>query len=220
MEIDNQQLGLILESLNKISSSLDNPLLVWLQFISILLLLITVYFLWKAIIETRKDRYLNHLPLLKIIVMDRRKNKRNIEYYKNNPAVQFENQEEYIKKHTEHFYISYQNIGKNAGIAFVKSVTLWEGNTKPEKKILLEGHYKNVLFPEEKEEIFYWDVNPPEGITMDMFPIKIEIIYQDIWKHNIKYTGTIKKQIAGESLPFLGIQDYISHQYEFDGKLK
>lgn len=220
MEIDNQQLVLILESLNKIHNGLNNPLFIWLQFISILLLLITVYFLWKAIIETRKDRYLNHLPLLKITAIDRRKNKRSIEYYKNNPAVQFKNPEEHIKKHTEHFYISYCNTGKNAGLAFIKSVTLWIGNVEPIKKILLNGHYKDVLFPEEKDEIFYWDVNPPKGITMAMFPIKIEIIYQDIWKHDIKYTGTIRKQIAGEPLPFLGIQDYISHQYEFDQKLK
>ena len=60
MEIDNQQLVLILELLNKISNGLNNSSFIWLQFISIVLLLIAVYFSWKAIIETRKDRYLNH----------------------------------------------------------------------------------------------------------------------------------------------------------------
>jgi len=189
--------------------------------ISAILMLGTVYYSSKVVKESKKDRYINFLPFIKVTEMKRRKNEKDYEYYADNPPVQFKEWEVYVKKHPEHFYISYEIVDKNKSMAFIKSVILYVGNgANIYREIKLEGHYEKVLFPGEQDDIFYWDVNSPEDIDSAMFPKEVKIVYEDMWGHTITYVGKDDCQISGETLPFLGLKNYISHFYEFDKKIK
>ncbi len=165
--------------------------------------------------EARKQRYLENLPIIKLLRMEKRKNKKSPLDYMGDPGVQTKELKETIKKHTEHYAIEYENVGK--GIAFIKSVTLWVGNPQPDHKLdLNEWSYKKTLYSREKDEVIYPDTTSP----LDVFPKKIEIVYEDMLNHEIIYRAVKRSQTVAESLPFLGIRDYIEHTYDYPESLK
>lgn len=189
-----------------------------LSSIAIPISFIALWLSWQAIKETRKDRYLNQIPRLRVFEMSRKQNEKTAEWYRLNSPQEFERNRDYIEKNKEHFYILYKNEG--LGIASVKSIILWVGNPGLDKKIELDAiHFKKTLFYRDEDEVAYWDATSPEGINLLMYPQKVEIIYYDRWKHKILYVATRRGEVVKESLPYLGIKDYIDHRYTLDERL-
>lgn len=231
--LNKEQLDPILRVLQHIDGGINDYRLLVIQIVSTLALLVTTFFTFlsaraaqksaqlgkEAIEETRKERYIGSMPIIRVIAMERRKNKRGPEYYLKNPGAQTPESQAYAKKHTEHHAVEYENIGK--GLANVSRVQLWVGNSLPDYEIsLIKYHYKSVLYSKEKDEIAHSNVFEPEAINIDKFPQKVRIVYKDIWGHEIIYTATKKTKIASCSFPFVGLEEYIEHAYEYPSELK
>lgn len=206
---------------------LNNPWIIGAQIASPILLLATVVVAIISIrvgrAESQKDRAISKLPYLRVVDMGRRKNPKSPEWYKERRFFQDPKSKEHIKEHKEHFYIVLQNAGKDAGMAFISSVKMWFGNspTRISEEVDFEPvHFKDTLFPGEKDEIIHYNVHPPEGVKLLMLPQKVEVVYEDIWHNTITYTAVRRYQVAKESLPFYGLKDYFGHHYELDKNLQ
>ena len=222
------------DAIHSVLSGLNNPALFWLNLSSIGVLLITAIFSLKAaraseksaklaeeaIRENRKEGYLENMPIVKTTLMDRGKNERTQEYYANDPAAQDEGSRETVRRHTEHQLYQYENIGKS--IANVELVELWVGNSLADryKLDINDQFHKKVLYAGEKDEIAYGNVYDPEEIKVEKFPVQIRITYNDIWGHKIIYTASKRGKLSPRFLPFVGIDEYIEHKYEYPLELK
>ena len=215
-------------------SGLSSPALFWLNLSSIGVLLIAAIFSLKAaraseksaqlaeeaMRNSRKEGYLENMPIIKATMMSRKKNERSPEYYANDSAAQSEELKEIVRKHTEHQLYQYENIGRS--IANIELVELWVGNALADRyKLEINDQYhKKVLYAGEKDEIAYGSVYDPEEIKIDKFPVQIRVTYSDVWGHTIVYTASKRGKLAPQSLPFVGIEEYIEHKYEYPSELR
>lgn len=222
------------DAIYSVLSSLNNSALFWLNLSSVGVLLVTAIFSLKsaraseksaklaeeAIRENRKEGYLENMPIIKATLMARRKNERSQGYYASDPAAQDERSRETVRRHTEHQLYQYENIGKS--IANIELVELWVGNALADRyKLEINDQYhKKVLYAGEKDEIAYGSIYDPEEVRADKFPVQIRITYSDIWGHKIIYTASKRGKLSPRSLPFVGIDEYIEHKYEYPSELR
>lgn len=195
----------------KISDKIS-AIILWFTAIAILQYTKETYWLKQAqnkqINEVRKNRYLDKMPMVRLLSMD--VEKKPLKPNNGVPGPDIED---------EYFYrIIYKNIGEDW--AFINDVKMWVGNLSVEEEIIFEPFtFRKTLFKNEEDTIVTYDAKRMPGGAALLYPRKLKIIFSDRFGNIFTYKADRTAQLA-EPTPYLGIRDYIKEEIEYPSNLK
>ena len=165
----------------------------------------------KQIEETRKSRYLEKMPIIRLVSWGVKK--KNLSLLKKEGIIPKSKEEE------NYYKIVYKNIGEDW--AFIKEVNFWVSNpiSSNQKRINIKyPSHKKTLYKDEEDKVATYCVKINKNGYF-LFPSKLEVIFNDRYNNKFKY---IAKKQAGlsEPTPFLGIRDFIEEEIVYPSNLK
>jgi hypothetical protein len=178
----------------------------------------------EQIEELRKTRYLQKMPIIKLVSMELKKKKKGQrgEQVMTSKGLRVYDPETWPEEQSHFYEYKYKNIGEDW--AFIKKIIVWIGNPSPEKEILLnKKDFRKNLFRDEEDRIFIDKIEiksadkPIDKIYL--FPQKIKIFYSDRYGNEFIYTAKRSSKQA-EPTPFLGMDDYFEEEVIYPPNLK
>lgn len=166
----------------------------------------------KQIKEMRKIRYLEKIPMIRLISWDMKDKDLSIPEAKRT----------FVTEEEKHFYkIVYKNIGDDW--AFIKNVTIWVANPLAfQKKIDIKyPSFKKTLFKEEEDTVNTYEVKTrySGGTFLYLYPSKLKVVFKDRYNHQFTYIAK-KVPHVSEPTPFLGVYDAIEEEIIYPSDLK